>query len=349
MSEHETAPPGVRCPVCLSRVVLDHGRLWLWKDGEHRALEVPDGATPEQRRRLLRRAQVRCPNQAGEVPEHHLPYQYVSADSDPVVVALIGSYKAGKTHLLASMVGAIQNQGLEQFGLSASPLDVRGYEEFTNTKVRPLLDRGEMLDRTSHDVWEFEVGLMVGDAETPSAPPRAVTFFDVSGEVLGTAGQAEKQVFLDTVDGFLFVFSTEDMRNERPETTFATVLDLVADKQDKAAVLVMSKADLFRFEHPVDRWLRDGVRAPDAERVEEETRDLYAFVSRYDKGRTYLRPWFEFGRTAIHAASATGGPPLPEGRAYARPVRPQRALQPFLTLMAATGVLGGAEARKVGR
>lgn len=349
MSETDAAPPGVRCPVCLSRVVLDHGELWLWKDGEHRKLDVPSGATPEQRRRLLLHAQVRCPNQVGEFPEHHLPYQYVSADSDPVVIALVGAPRSGKTHLLAAMIGSIQNQGLEQFDLSVSPLDVRGYEEFTNTKVRPLLDRDEMLARTSQDVWDFEVGLMVSDLADPSSPPRAVAFFDVSGEVLGTTGTASEQAFLDTVDGFLFVFSPDDMEDDRPDNTFATVLDMVGGKQDKAAVLVMGKADLYRFEHPVDRWLRDGVYAPDPGRVEAETSDLYAFISQYDKGETYLRPWREFGRAAIHVASATGGARYPDSKRYERPVRPQRALQPFLTLMASTGVLGTPGARKVGR
>ncbi|WP_152487032.1 hypothetical protein [Nocardiopsis halotolerans] len=349
MSESDTTSPGVRCPMCLSRVVVDHDELWLWEDGGYRSLDIPPGATPEQRRRLLRHAQVRCPNQADEFPEHHLPYQYVSAESDPVVIALIGNFRAGKTHMLAAMIGSIQNQGLERYGLSVSPLDVHGYEEFTNTKVRPLLDRDQMLDRTGQDVWEFEVGLMISDLDSPSTPPRAVAFFDVAGEVLGTTGTAAEQAFLDTVDGFLFVFSPEDMEDGRPDNTFATVLDMVEDKQDKAAVLVMGKADLYRFEYPVDRWLRDGVPALDAGRIEEETRDLYAFISEHDKGGNYLRPWFEFGRAAIHVASATGGSPQPGGRRYARPVRPQRALQPFLTLMAATGVLRTAEARKVGR
>ncbi|WP_150252446.1 hypothetical protein [Nocardiopsis deserti] len=349
MSEPDTTPPGVRCPVCLSRVVLDHGELWLWRDGEHRRLDIPPGVTPEQRRRLLRRAEARCPNEVAEFPEHYLPYQYVNADRDPVVIALIGDFISGKTHLLASMIGSIQNQGLEQFGLSVSPLDVRGYEAFTNTKVRPLLDGDQVLARTGQDVWDFEVGLMVTDLGAPSAPPRAVAFFDVAGEVLATTGTAAEQAFLDTVDGFLFVFSPKDMERERPDITFATVLDMLTDKQDKAAVLVMGKADQYRFEPPVDRWLRDGVRALDPDRVEAETRDLYAFISQYDEGRTYLRPWFEFGRSAIHTVSATGGDRSADGGRYARPVRPQRVLQPFLTLMALTGVLETAEARKVGR
>ncbi|MES0836629.1 MULTISPECIES: TRAFAC clade GTPase domain-containing protein [Nocardiopsidaceae] len=345
MTDDSADAPRVLCPVCLSRVGPDSGELREWRDGEYRPLYVPDGATEHMRLRIMRtRAQVLCPNRGNEYPEHHLPYQYVNQRRDPVVVALVGAPRSGKTHLLASMVGAIQEQGLNRFGLSASPLDVNAYERFTNTRVRPLLGQGRVLARTNDDVWEFEVGLMVSDG----SDQRAVAFFDVAGEVMDTVGKVSRQAFFDKVDGFVFVVSPDDLEDDRADTTFSAVLDVVEDKQDKAAVVVVGKADVYRYEHPVDRWLRDGVCLDDASRIAAETEDLYAFIDRYDKGGSYLRPWTEFGRSAIHAVSATGGARLPDSPSYSRPVRPQRTLQPFLTLMAMTGVATAPGARGVG-
>ncbi|CAM3951235.1 hypothetical protein GCM10009799_09290 [Nocardiopsis rhodophaea] len=341
---------GVRCPVCLSRVSLDFDKLWEWVDGRHQPLDIPEQATEEQRARRLRRAQVRCPNLGQDFPEHFLPYQYV--DSDPVVIGLIGASMSGKTHLLASMIAAVQDDGLDRYGLSVTPLDIARYERFINTKVRPLFERGEVLARTSDNVWEFEVGLMVSDRDgPPSAPQRAVAFFDVSGGELSALSPAERRVFLDAVDAFVFVVDADQLDGGVPDAAFSTILSLVQNKQDKAALLILTKADRFRFGYPVDRWLRDGPPSPDldAAEIEAESREIYTFVERYDKAGGWLRPYFEFGRSAMHAASATGGPCAPGQRHFARPVRPQRVLRSFLTLMALTGVIDSDEARKVGR
>jgi hypothetical protein len=345
---NDTAPT-VRCPICLSMVTLDPELLWvLPADGtDHQRLTIPPGATDDQRRRLLRRAKVLCPNRIDEYPEHHLPYRYVDQRSEPVVVALVGTPGSGKTHLLASMVGMFQQQGLERFGLSVSPLDVDEYELFTNTLVQPLLSGGQVLSRTNQDVWKFALGLMVDDTAAPDEPGRAVAFFDVSGERMTSAGHVAKQAFFERVDGFIFVISADDLENGRTDITFSTVLDLVGDKHDKAAVLVLGKSDHYRFEPVVDRWLREEDPWLSPSLILRETRDLYAFIDLHDKGNGYLRPWSEVGRAAIHAVSATGSARLDETR-YARPVRPRRVLQPFLTLMAMTGVKGGDGAQEIG-
>lgn len=341
--------PTVRCPICLSRVALDPELLWIRpaESLEYRRLTIPPDATADQRRRLLRRAKVLCPNRIDEYPEHYLPYRYVDQPREPVVVALVGAPASGKTHLLASMIGTLQEQGLERFGLSVSPLDVDEYERFTNTLVQPLLSRGRVLPRTNQNVWEFALGLLVDDTADPDGPGRAVAFFDVSGENLTGSGDVSDQAFFDRVDGFFFVISPDDLENDQTDITFSTVLDLVEGKHEKAAVLVLGKSDRYRFEPPVDRWLREGAPGLDPALILEETRDLYAFIDRYDKGDGYLRPWFEVGRTAIHAVSATGSVRLDDTR-YARPVRPQRVLQPFLTLMAMTGVKGGDDVQGIG-
>ncbi|MFI6577947.1 hypothetical protein ACIBFB_19325 [Nocardiopsis sp. NPDC050513] len=338
--------PATRCPVCLSRVGLDRDDLWVWEDGEYRELWMPEDAPPDLRARWLRGAHVRCPNHGSRLPVHYLPHRYV--DSDPVVVAIIGAPRSGKTHLLASVIGAVQAQGLDGFGLLATALDTGRYERFLNTRVRPLFDRGQILDRTAENIWEFEVGLLVTDQDAPDGQPRAVAFFDVAGDELSVLSQAENKVFLDAADAFVFVVDAEQLARGVPDAAFSAILNLVPNSRDKAAVLVLSKADRFRFEPPVDRWLRAGPPDADPARIEAETRDLYAFVTRFDEADGWLRPWAEFGRSAIHAVSATGGPDAPGQKLFARPVRPQRVLSPFVTLMAMTGVIGSDEARRVG-
>ncbi|MFW6641194.1 hypothetical protein ACOALZ_14270 [Nocardiopsis algeriensis] len=342
MTDTSAPSPAVLCPMCLGRVALDTSQLWEWSTAgaDYRPLEIPDTATPEQRRHVLRRAQVRCPNQAGQRPNHYLPYHYVDQERDPVVVAMVGAPASGKTHLLASMVGTLQEKGTEELGISVSPLDVELYQAFTDTMVRPLLNGNKVLERTNTDVWEFVLGLVVRDLRAPADPGRAVVFFDVSGEDMSTHEQVTGHSFLGIVDGFLFVISPEDLENDRMDATVSAVLGAVEDRQDKAAVLVLGKADQLRFEQPVDRWLRESTLSLDPERLDAESRDVYAFIRRYGRGESYLRPWKEMGRSAIHVASATGSSrPTEDAPVYARPVRPQRALQPFLTLMHMTGVL----------
>lgn len=337
--------------MCLSRVTLDTRQLWVWDVGKatYQRLDLPTALTPEQERRSLRRAKVRCPNVTDERPEHYLPYHYVTQAQDPVVIAMVGAPRSGKTHLLAAMIGRIQEEGLRSFGLSVSPLDVGEYERFISTEARPLLEDDAVLRRTNPDVWEFVVGLIVDDIEHEDSPPRAVIFFDVAGEDLATASKVDGLPFFEIVDGVVFVISPDELNSDESDDTFFSVLNLMPHKDEKAAVLVLAKADQCRFEYPVDRWLREEKATLDPSQVWEESRDLYSYIVEEDKGAGYLRPWAEIGRTAIHAVSATGAARGDEGSSrYPRPVRPRRALQPFLTLMAMTGVKKGAEVEKVG-
>ncbi|OLT26623.1 hypothetical protein BJF83_20570 [Nocardiopsis sp. CNR-923] len=337
--------------MCLSRVALDTGQLWVLdgKTGMHRPLDLPSGINPDQKRRRLRLAKVRCPNQIGEYPEHYLPYHYVDQAEEPVVIAMVGASASGKTHLLAAMIGKIHEQGLRGFGLSVSPLDIAEYEHFTSTHVRPFLMGNAVLLRTNHDVWEFVIGLTVEDTDDADSPPRAVVFFDISGDGMSVTSHIAKHAFFDVVDGFIFVVSPEDLERDDSAAAFSAVLDLVKDKEDKAAVVVLAKADQCRFDYPVDRWLREEEPTLDPARIREESRDIYSYIVGKDKGAGYLRPWTEVGRVALHAASATGAPSSDDDTSrYARPVRPRRTVQPFLSLMAMTGVKKGAEAGKVG-
>ncbi|GAB3699190.1 ATPase/DNA packaging protein [Nocardiopsis oceani] len=349
--------PQVPCPVCLSRVVLNLGELWVREDGTHRPLRIPSGLNAVQQSRIMRDAQVRCPNRTDEVPEHYLPYGYVTRE--PLVIALVGAPRSGKTHFLTSLIRTVDNEPLHDFGLYTTPLDNSRYDQFIATKIRRVFEDGELLDRTGENVWDFEVGLLVDQARGGRSRGRAVAFFDVAGDDLSGMNRAQKRVFLEGADGYVFVIDGDQLARGVPDSSFTTVLGLLDGdrKRASAATLVLSKADRFRFDHPVDRWLRAGPPTASPEEIERESRDLFAHIRRYRHADLWLRPWFEFDRSSIHAVSATGAPerpPDPSGAEqsparYARPVRPQRVLQPFVSLLAMTGVIDTDGAGRVGR
>jgi hypothetical protein len=133
-------------------------------------------------------------------------------------------------------------------------------------------------------------------------------------------------------------FGTEVNRDG--DSTFDTVLDRLprtGPYLDLAAVMVVGKADLLRFEPPVDRWLDEPRAVPvDPARLQAESRDVYALLHRH-AGRAWLRPFDSIRQCTLHVASATGG--REEFGRYPRGVHALRVLEPLVSLLAMRGVI----------
>ncbi|PRX98567.1 hypothetical protein [Allonocardiopsis opalescens] len=339
-----TPPTSTQCPICLSTIGLEGAQLFQWKVDRYQKLELPPNLNADQREQQLKHAYVQCPNTGDQQPTHFLPRAYVGGD--PVRIALIGASSAGKTHLLAAMIGAIERGELTSVEANIEPLDPERYETFLLTKVTPLLAEGKVLRRTDEGKMSFEVGLLV---TVPGHAPRAVAFFDVAGEELSTHASASEKTYLDNVDALLFAIDPDQFSGAAlGDRAFTTVLNHVPKTRIKAAALVLTKADQLRFEYPVDKWLRRRAAALDSAGILEESEDLYAYLHHDERARPWLKPYAEIERVTLHVTSATGGA-KDDSDVYPRGVRPQRVLEPLIALLAMTGVLRSDEARRVGR
>lgn len=363
------AGPGqgqVLCPYCLENIQLDLGSLFVtdsrmqyqrldtsrYKPGSARLTDVMRGAVQ------------RCTADA-DFPEHHIPVPYLT-NGRPFTVAMVGQSSTGKSHLLTQMIAEIMDGGLEAVGLKWQSVNPEQHARFVRQRVQPLRN-GKVLDHTPSVGQEgfarFEESLLITDARGRVRP---VAFFDLGGEDLVRTDAALR--FLLGVDAMLFVVDPAlalplphlDHARERwglevnrdGDTAFGTVLDRLPKNGaylDVAAAMVLGKADLLRFQPPVDRWLDDPPAARlDPERMREESRDVYGML-RQHAGQAWLRPFDAIRHCTLHVASATGGQE-DQGR-YPAGTRPSRVLEPLLSLFAMRGLIdvpGGAEAFAVG-
>jgi hypothetical protein len=232
--------------------------------------------------------------------------------------------------------------------------------------VQPLRN-GKVLDHTGalglDGFARFVESLLITDAHGQVRP---VAFFDLGGEDLVRTDAALR--FLLGIDALVFVVDPAlalplphlDHARERwgvevnrdGDLAFGTVLDRLPKNGpylDVAAAMVLGKADLLRFQPPVDRWLgRAPATSLDPERTREESRDVYGLL-RQHAGPAWLRPFDAIRRCTLHVASATGGQEE-QGR-YPAGAGPRRVLEPLLALLALHGMVevpGGAEAFAVG-
>jgi hypothetical protein len=321
---------------------------------EYRPIDLAGQRDPRKREVRLRSAFLLCPNPTGDAEPHYLPVLY-GRYRKPLVIGLVGGTQAGKTHLLAAMMGEIESNGLESHGLTAVPLDMIRHRLFHRDFVQPLY-RGTRLTYTvPTDLPEFVDALIISRTGETGGHP--VAFFDVSGEQLAKVGKGER--FLAAVDGLIFVVDPEQALRmpglaEDPgvlgDLAFSNVLNQLFRQEtllDIPAVVVVSKSDRLRFTHPADRWL--AAAAPphlDAELIRMESRDVYAFLHQHG-AQGWLLPASRCRRVTLHFASATGGRSTDES--FPRGVRPQRVLNPLIAMLAMTGVIDGPEAREVGR
>ncbi|MDT3395818.1 hypothetical protein RKE29_04025 [Streptomyces sp. B1866] len=353
------AYPEVRCPYCLDPVTYDESRLYVRNvQQELEPLDLSAERNPLRREDLLRGAHQLCPHTGG-VPPHYLPVSFL-VHGRPLTVAMIGSSTAGKTHLLASILGEVESGALRPYGLACRPLDPEWHRRFLRQQVQPLHDAQVLAATASTAFAYFADGLLVsGHGGT-----RPVMFFDLAGEDLVEHGEAAR--FLTGVDAFIFLIDplralrlpqldrvrekTGLRERDLGDEAFATVLDRVPRTgryiDGAAAAVVLNKSDLVRFDPPVDRWLsRPLPPAVSGHELYEESRDVYAFV-RHHGSPAWLKPFTECLRCTLHFVSATGG--REQGGVFPYGVVPRRVLAPLLSIFAMCGLLPGEDLREAG-
>lgn len=353
----------VMCPMCLHEIEnWDALGYWRWDpsadagNGEYVALSVPPGLNDTQLDHYLHGARVRCPapQTDARIAHHYLPADYGSF-GPPVVLGFVGLTRSGKSHLLASMVGAIVALELQKhYGITSSPLDQALHRRFVDNWVNPLLTYGKVLPGTREGgVVEFADAFVM---RAHGGPERVVALFDVAGGDLARLDESETKKFLWIADGLFFVVDPDRMSGQWTEDeTFGNVLAIMRSRtrpEPMSAAIVLTKADLMRFEEPVDRWLRSADDVPRARPIDpveflRESADVYAFLE--DKNALAMtEPYEVCDRATLHVASPTGGTDTGADGVYPRGVTPRRVLRPLAAMLAMTGVLTGPDAEKVG-
>ncbi|MDX3752038.1 hypothetical protein [Streptomyces sp. AK08-02] len=350
----------VACPYCLETIQLDLSALYVTDSRmQYQPLNLA-GLGKLRRQDVLRGAVQKCTADPG-FPEHFIPVPYLTYGR-PLTVAMVGQSSTGKSHLLTQMIAEITDGGLEPFGLSWQSVNPEQHARFVRERVQPLRN-GQVLDHTTgvglDGFARFVESLLITDAHGQVRP---VAFFDLGGEDLVRTDAALR--FLLGVDALVFVVDPLlalpvpqlDHARERGgvevnrdgDLAFATVLDRLPKTGpylEVAATMVLGKADLLRFQSPVDRWLARGARTTlDPAVLREESQDVHAYLRRH-AGQAWLRPFDAIRRCTLHVASATGGQE-DQGR-YPAGAAPRRVLEPLLSLLAMHGLIdvpGGPDA-----
>jgi len=333
---------------------------WRWDASQEEEayveLPIPPDLNQTQLDHLLHGAQVRCPASQGEtrIGPHYLPADY-GRFGPPVVLGFVGLTRSGKSHLLASMVGALVGRELEKTcGMQASPLDQAWHRRFMDTWVSPLLKQRKVLPGTREGgVVEFADAFVM---KRRDGLEQVVALFDVAGGDLARLDESKE--FLWIANGLFFVIDPEHLGAQWAEDeTFSNVLDVVRKsvrRHPVSAAIVLNKADMVRFEEPVDRWFRyrdSEARGGALDPVEflRESADVYAYLDAKN-ALAMAAPYAVCEKATFHVASPTGGADsgTSEGGVYPRGVTPRRVLRPLVAMLAMTGVLTGPEAERVG-
>ncbi|MFD8223042.1 hypothetical protein ACFV16_02575 [Streptomyces massasporeus] len=339
----------VVCPYCLEIVIYDERALYVRNDKmQYEQLDITKHANPLRRADVLRGAFQLCGNTEG-VAHHYIPVPYLT-HGRPLTVAMVGTSGTGKSHLLTQMIAEVTDGGLEPYGVIWQSVNPTDHSVFIKERVATLR-AGEQLEATAQTPFaEFVEALLLTGTDGQVRP---VAFFDLGGEDLVRTDALLR--FLLGVDALVFVVDPllacalpqlDEAREQyglavsKSDPAFETVLDRLPREGgylDVAMALVVGKADLLRFEPPVDRWLSRPSTDPfDPRRLREESRDVYAFL-RHHAGPAWLRPFDSTLRCTLHFASATGGQPT-HGR-FPHGVRSHRVLGPLLSILAMCGLL----------
>ncbi|MFJ9848963.1 hypothetical protein [Streptomyces sp. NPDC101150] len=355
----------VLCPYCLETIQLDLTSLYdTDAKMQYQPLDVTGISNALRLQDVMRGAVQKCTADP-DFPEHFIPVPYLT-HGRPLTVAMVGQSSTGKSHLLTQMIAEITDGGLEPYGLKWQSVNPEQHARFVRERVQPLRN-GKVLDHTGalglDGFARFVESLLITDARGQVRP---VAFFDLGGEDLVRTDAALR--FLLGVDAMVFVVDPalalplpqlDHARkrwglevNRDGDLAFGTVLDRLPKNGpylEVAAAMVLAKADLLRFQPPVDRWLNAAPPAAlDPAVVRAESRDVYGLLRRHS-GQAWLRPFDAIRRCTLHVASATGGQE-DQGR-YPAGARPRRVLEPLVSLLAMQGLIevpGGAEAFAVG-
>ncbi len=268
----EAAPGDVLCPYCLEEIRLDLSHLYVTDDrNQYQPLDLSGITNPVRRDDAMRAAVQRCAADP-DFPDHYIPVPYLT-HGRPLTVAMIGQSSAGKSHLLTQMIAEITDGGLRRYGVDWQSVNPEQHARFVRERVQPLRS-GKVLAHTGsvHDFAQFVESLLLTDAHGRVRP---VAFFDLGGEDLVRTDEVLR--FLLGVDALIFVVDPvlalplpqlDSLRADLEvevdrdgDTAFGTVLDRLPRKGpylETPAVMVLGKADLLRFQPPVDRWLEEG-------------------------------------------------------------------------------------------
>lgn len=288
--------------------------------------------------------------EVGRPGTHLLPFDY--ADYTPISIGMVGHSKAGKTHLLAAMIGRLcsSDPALHRLGLRVGPIDLAVHQRYLTENITPLIThRRELAGTPANARVEFCDALKVTNAAGRSF---AVTFFDLAGERLARPGDDEVR-FYASADALIFVVDPDSLPVDgRARTNGDVSFDVALRRLDArraprmnpsfrpvAAAVVVGKADLIRFsDRSVSNWLAFGSpeEETDLSTVEQESADVYAYLARR-RANSWLRPARECYRSTLHFASATNGPA--EEGVFRGSFRQCRVLKPLLAVFAMTGIL----------
>jgi hypothetical protein len=338
----------IQCPICLHEldwpaadlVVVDgDGNAVPWTAGPGKSVEGE---------RLERMGRHRMCQGSGA--PHMLPDDF-GLYEHRVTIGLVGDTGAGKTHLLAAMIGHLERGiRLSEIGLSVQGLDRALHAAFMRDRVVPFLDRHQQLKGTDRGV-AFADALLVTNHRTGLRIP--VTFFDVAGEQLRDTDPASVP-FLGAVNALIFVVDPAHIRGtgirgarrSEGDAAFDNALHVVRQAHgatgepflDIPSATVVAKSDLLRGDATVDRWLTLSGHEEEHNlaTVEQESADVYAYLYTHSAER-WLEPAAQCADSTLHFTSAAGFAPV--GDTFPRPPRPRRVLKPLLSLLAMRGVL----------
>ncbi|MER6672765.1 hypothetical protein [Streptomyces sp. NPDC000983] len=343
-------PGQILCPYCLETMRYDEARLFRRSETlQYERLDPSELTNALKRPDILRVAFQSCAGDGTSEP-HYVPVPYLT-NGRPLTVAMIGASGSGKSHLLTQMVAEVIDGGLKPYGVKWQSVNHADHSQFVRERVARLR-QGRQLEATGQTSFaEFVEALLLTGADGQVRP---VAFFDLGGEDLLRTDSLLR--FLLGVDALVFVVDPllalrmpqldEPRRQARLTVTgsdpaFDTVLDRLPHSGgylNVASALVVGKADLLRFEPPVDRWLTDDASDTvfDPRLLQEESRDAYAFLSRH-AGPGWLRPFDSALRCTLHFASATGG--SAQDNTFPHGVRSRRVLGPLVSVLAMCGML----------
>lgn len=364
-----TAPPPrrVTCPQCLDEFLWDESEPLEYSitDGKYNRAKKPVGRSRiEQARRWW---YVQCPNPSRDTGNHYLPVTLVDYP-DPLVIALVGRPRSGKTHLVVAMIRELLTGVLVgEHTLHGMPLDPYLHNTFKRRYLEPF-EFGEVLPASPSKVDTYLEWLVVRHGDIH----RSLVFFDVAGENFrDTTENGRYARFLENAGAVLFVedapwvfrdvVEDRDIQLDNPLASqviptnewVLAALDRIpaARRESLPAVVALTKSDRLRYLSPADRWIREGGGSGllSAERMLAETRDVYAMLNGSKGKSSMIRIFSEFRRCTMHFVSATGGAALTDELKYPAGTRPQRVLVPLFALFAMAGLIAGPEAGRVGR
>jgi hypothetical protein len=329
------------CPTCFSPLDWVGVPLWRWDDSRHEyvQIEIAETANREERARMTRGAVVGCsdPEQVyGDM--HFIPYEY-GLHGKPIMLAFIGDTGSGKSSLLAALMSEIDGGGLDPFNVSIRAMDLALHRRSLN-----LYDEMHRWRRVLPPAWR--TGATFADAFVVTSPrgARSVVFLDVT-EV--SRELVNNMAHLTESDGFIFVADSTRLWSELSDSSFSgRVLNLLqmSDILPRANVSVaLTMGDMLPPEHPFTRWLAMPIAGLDAQMISQERDEILAFLESVGASGWWNKLRRECCKLTLHVVSAYGsiGDPL-------KASGPQRMLEPFVAMLAMTGVLSGEDARRIG-